>query len=150
MTHESEIDKQIEALHDKHRMAIYDGPALPENIIDMFKVGLMVIPVSDINEGRGFNYIRVKEIVKKQVKELTWLEAGMIINFIQLVPPEKLFITLEEMLDFYIRLSDIVVEYNKTTSKWTREVEAIRSKLKSTSGIIKSTQMPAMGGRIIR
>ena len=145
MTHESEINKQIQERYDKLRNMIYDGPPLPSGLIEKFKVGIMLIPPAH----HKFNMLRVKELINKKESELTWLEAGMVINFVQEIEPQKLFITIEETCDFLIGLTDIVSEYNKITSKWNKEIEALRNRLLNTSGIIKSTSMPHKDGRLI-
>lgn len=145
MTTEQEINKQIQEEYNKYRDAPYDGVPLPEEIIRLFKKAMMVVPYDD----HKFNMVRVKEICEKGVKDLTWLEAGMVINFMQKVIPEKVFSSIEKYCEFMIANTFIVSEYNIVTNKWQRNIEAYKDRLRNTSGIIKSSKPVQAGGKIV-
>jgi hypothetical protein len=134
MTTEQDIHKQVEREYDKFRDALYDGPPLPADIIHKFRQGLMVVPWGT----HKYNLFKVQELISKQPDELTWLEAGMVINFVTEVPYERLFDTLEDALAYQTALSGIIAQYNIVTSKKSKELESYRNRLLSTSGIIRT------------
>lgn len=134
MTTRDEIQQQIEREYEKSRNKIYDGE-LPYGLLEKFKVGLFMAAYSQ----HKFNLIKVKEIISKRDDQLTWMEVGMIANFVVEIPWERLFDNLEEALDYNIELSDFMVSYNDMITKKQKELERMRDRLLNLSGINNKT-----------
>lgn len=148
MTTEQDINKMIQEKYDKYRNSIYDGSVpFPVEALRLFKKAMMVVPW----EGHQYNMVRVKEICDiESVAAITWLEAGMIMNFLNKVPPKEIFGSFSHYAEFMIAASDFHIEYNKVTEKWQREIEGYKNRLMNTSGIIKkSDKMQSAGGRLL-
>lgn len=146
MTTEQEINKQIQADYDIYRTKIYDG-ALPihDDLLKLFQKALMAIPYDQHN----MNMVRVREILDKNVSELTWLEVGMVNNLLHRAAPEKLFSSPYRYCEFMIANCQFVIEYNSATEEWNRKIEAKKKVLTNTSGIIRSNKPVSSGGKLI-
>lgn len=134
MTSTDDINSQIEREFEKFRNKVYDGE-LPYGLIEKFKVGLMMSSAGQ----HKYNLQKVKEIIAKAENDLTWLEVGMVINFVTEIPWERIYDSLEEAINYNIELSDFMVEYNKVIGRKNNELEKMRTRLLNLSGINNKT-----------
>lgn len=133
MTTEQDIMEQVEREFDKFRNKLYDGP-LPDGCLEKFKFAIFNLPW----RAHGYNFAKVKTIIAKTFpSELTWLEVGMVLNLIAEVPYANFFDTLEEALEYHIKASEIMSDYNQVANAKSEEMEKYRKRLLTMSGITK-------------
>lgn len=77
----------------------------------------------------------MKELIAKDVTELNWLEAGHVINFVQGIPYERIFDTVEEALDYHIMLGEIQKSYNEVTMQLEKELNQKRQMKYKLAGL---------------
>lgn len=140
MTSESQIAEQIQRDAQTFMEKPYDGLFIPEGLIDKFKVAIMTIPP----QAHNYNLKKLKEVAAKKEYDLNFLEVGMIVNLIFQIPFERLYITVEEGLDYTIQLEELRNEYNQKVNEENKKLEKKRTRLLELSGITKSIAMPAI------
>lgn len=122
-----EIQKEAIAFNNR----IYDGLPLPEDILQKFRVGIMV--------GGTDKPELIKELISKDVSDLTWMQAGMVVNYVRRLPYERIFDTLGEALEYNIHLNEIVAYYNEICNKVDKDLESKRELKYKLAGLSNGT-----------
>lgn len=123
-----EIDKQLAQEAVAFNNKLYDGRPLPADIIQKVRQGIMIV-------GCKSGHQAMKELITREVSDLTWMEAGFVINFVQLIPYERIFDTVEEALDYHILLNEIQKEYNEVTMQLEKEINQKRQMKYKLAGL---------------
>lgn len=126
-----EIDQQLAQEALAFNSKPYDGRPLPSDIIQKLRQGLMIIGC----KGAGAQAAAMKELIARDVDDLTWMEAGWVINFVQGIPFERIFDTLEDALDYHILLGEIQREYNEVTMQLEKELNQKRQMKYKLAGL---------------
>lgn len=126
-----EIDKQLATEALAFNSKLYDGRPLPDDLIQKLRQGIMIMGC----KGAGGQAAAMKELIAKDVTELSWMEAGWVINFVQSIPFERIFDTVEEALDYHILLGDIQKEYNEVTMQLEKELNQKRQMKYKLAGL---------------
>ena len=127
---DEEIAKETIAFNNK----VYDGPALPEDILEKFSAGIM--------RGGTDRPELIKSIISKEVDELTWMEVGMVINYVKSLPFEINFDSLPEALEYLIALGKITTAYNEVCNKVDEDLMKKRELKYKLAGIGNGISAP--------
>lgn len=122
-----QIDKELADEAIAFNNKLYDGRPLPEDIIHKVRQGIMIVGCKA--------HQSMKELIAKDVTELNWMEAGFVINFVQGIPYERIFDTVEEALDYHIMLGEIQRDYNEVTMQLEKELNQKRQMKYKLAGL---------------
>lgn len=126
-----EIDRQLAQEALAFNSKLYDGRPLPEDIIQKVRQGIMVLGC----KGAGEQASAMKALIAKNVTDLSWMEVGWVVNFVQNIPYERVFDTVEEALDYHINLGQIQKEYNEVTMQLEKELNQKRQMKYKLAGL---------------
>lgn len=128
---EKDVDQQIGKEYNAFYTSVYDGIiAAPEDLIERFKKALFYIaPAAHQIYGR-----KMKELVDKEIKNLTWVEVGVLMNTISEVPFHYLYTNLEEAIDKVMYMEEFKVEYSRVVSELDAKMRKKKEVLMSLGG----------------
>lgn len=124
-----EIDKSIAQEALAFNSKTYDGLPLPDDIMEKFRQGVMVV---GFGEGNPHFY---KELIGKPIEDLNWMEVGFVVNYVKRVPLDRLFDTLEEAVDYHVRLSEVQAAYNEVTVQLEKQLNQKRQMKYKLAGL---------------
>ena len=139
MTTQHDIDEQFKKDYQKFWDQNFDA-FTPEGLIEKFKVAIMKIPPGV----HQYNLGVLERIFKKKEYDLNFLEVGMIVNQIFMIPFECLYITIEEGLEYTKQLEKLRIDFNEQVDKRQSELEKKRKRLYQLAGLTNSITMPSI------
>lgn len=116
-----EIEKEINDEFTKFMNSKFPN-ILPKNFMELFKKALMKVDIGKFQ----LRVVPLKEVLTKNLKDLTVTEVGIMCNVITSVPFEGMYQTLDEALNSRMRLENVIVEFN--TLKREQEVKLTQKK----------------------
>jgi len=116
-----EIEKEINDEFTKFMNSKFPN-ILPKNFMELFKKALMKVDIGKFQ----LRSVPLKEVLTKNLKDLTVTEVGIMCNVITSVPFEGMYQTLDEALNSRMRLENVIVEFN--TLKREQEVKLTQKK----------------------
>lgn len=127
---EDELKKDYEVFNNRP----YNG-FIPDGLMDKFKVALMV----NAPGTHQYNPNYLKILITKTEGDLNFIDFGLIVNLLIDTPFEKIFITLEEAIDYLESLLKSKIEYNAQGKEFERKMMAKKKTLEKLYGLDKST-----------
>lgn len=116
-----EIEKEINDEFTKFMNSKFPN-ILPKNFMELFKKALMKVDIGKFQ----LRAVPLKEVLTKNLKDLTVTEVGIMCNVITSVPFEGMYQTLDEALNSRMRLENVIIEFN--TLKRDKEVKLTQKK----------------------
>lgn len=134
MTTDQQVTAELNNAYDKFQNEIYDGKTkVPENIINLFKNGIMALsPFS-----HKINFGKVNVVSKMKITELTNFLLSDIIKVILNTPIGKLYpdFDFENAIKEHIVLEKFILEYNKHIDEFRKKLEMRKATLDSLTKV---------------
>lgn len=128
-----EIEKRINDDFAKFYNSTYNGGALPENAIELFKKALMFMPPN----AHKIHTAQLLKIISNPVSALTWLEVGLVTNVIVAVRLKDLYENLDDALTQNGALEVLRTTYNQRVAELEEELARKRHTLENLAGTKK-------------
>lgn len=137
---EEDVNRELDADFQKFNASKYDGN-VPEKLIELFKDALFQ---SDPNSHQ-LHVSKIRELFIKKDEDLTFFEAGLMINIILRVPLSRLYEDVYIALNRMEELEKFTIEFNAKVANFK---EMLSRKKDAKMRIIAPA--PTNGMKIIR